>query len=114
MAYDPAGHRAQSATSTLQLDNANPVALLFDPINGSTVSGSMVVRAYVSDPNGIMGTFLIVNGRIVSGFTGNGWGQAVVPVTRGPIRVVALTADNAGRISGSNWSYVTGSTRRRR
>ena len=112
---DAAGHEAASAGSIMTIDNANPVALLVSPTHLTTVRRPFPARVFVADPNGIMGTFLVANDRIVGGFTGAGWGEATVPVSRrGPIRVVAITVDQAGRISGSNSAVVSASVGRRR
>jgi hypothetical protein len=112
---DPAGHRVPSLPATIRVDNVNPLGLLTSPTYGAKVTGSFVARVYVTDPNGIMGTFFIANDRVVGGFTGAGWGQVTVPVTKaGPIRVVALTVDSAGRISGTNTAVVTGVVAKRR
>lgn len=115
VAVDDGGHRTTSAPRTMTIDNANPLGLLTSPTWGAKHTGSFVARAYVTDPNGVMGTFLIANDRVVGGFTGDGWGEAVVPITKaGPIRVVALVVDNAGHISGTNVAIVTGSLPKRR
>lgn len=115
VAVDAAGHRTTGEARSMAVDNGNPLGLLVAPSWGARVSGSFVARAYVTDPSGIMGTFIIANDRVVGGFLGAGFGQATVPVTTsGPIRVVALTVDNAGNISGTNLVVVTGSVPRRR
>lgn len=112
---DGAGHRATSAPSPVVIDNTNPLGLLTSPTQGARVTGPFVARVFVTDPNGIMGTFLIANDQVIGGFQGAGWGEATVPVTRsGPIRVVALTVDRAGRISGTNTAVVTAAVPRRR
>ncbi|MFN8051135.1 MAG: S8 family serine peptidase [Acidimicrobiales bacterium] len=115
VAVDAAGQRTAAAAVTIAVDNANPLGLLVSPGNGATVTGSFVARAYVNDPNGIMGTFLIANDAVVGGFLGAGFGEATVPVrAKGAIRVVALTVDNAGHISATNTAYVQGVVARRR
>ncbi|HQF94566.1 MAG TPA: S8 family serine peptidase [Microthrixaceae bacterium] len=112
---DVGGHRVLAGSATMVTDNANPLGLLVSPSAGAKVSGSYVARVFVTDPNGIMGTFFIANDQVVGGFLGAGFGQVTVPVTRnGPIRVVALTVDNAGHISGTNTAVVTGSVPRRK
>ena len=112
---DVGGHRVLAGSATMVTDNANPLGLLVSPSTGAKVSGSYVARVFVTDPNGIMGTFFIANDQVVGGFLGAGFGQVTVPVTRnGPIRVVALTVDNAGHISGTNTAVVTGSVPRRK
>ena len=112
---DAGGHRVLAGSATMVTDNANPLGLLVSPSAGAKVSGSYVARVFVTDPNGIMGTFFIANDQVVGGFLGAGFGQVTVPVTRnGPIRVVALTVDNAGHISGTNTAVVTGSVPRRK
>ena len=59
-----------------------------------------------------MGTFLIVNDQVVGGYVGSGFYSIRVPIRRnGRYNIVALTVDNAGRISASNWSRVNGRTR---
>lgn len=112
---DAAGHRVASAAASIVIDNVNPLGILTSPTHGARVSGRLVARVYVTDPNGIMGTFLVANDRIIGGFQGAGWGEASMVVARpGAIRVVAITVDNAGRISGTNMAVVTGVVPRRR
>lgn len=115
MAVDGAGHVAVSPPQVVVVDNAAPLGLLYSPAMFSTVRGSFVAKAVVTDPNGVMGTYIVANDRIVGGWSGGGFGQATVPVTtNGPIRVAAISVDNALRVSATNIVVVKGVAPRRR
>jgi hypothetical protein len=112
---DRGGNEATTARATITVDNNNPLGLLTNPTWGATVTAPFLARVYTTDVSGIMGTFLVANDQIVGGYVGGGWGQAVVPVTKtGQIRVVAITVDNAGKISGTNMAIVNAKVARKR
>lgn len=114
-AVDGAGQSVVSPPATMTIDNAAPLGLLYSPISNTRVTGSFVAKAVVTDPNGVMGTYIVANDRIVGGWPGGGFGAVTVPVrTNGPIRVAAISVDNALRISATNIAVVRGVVPRRR
>ncbi|HPB45547.1 MAG TPA: S8 family serine peptidase [Microthrixaceae bacterium] len=111
VAYDAAGNWGGAETA-MAIDNHLPIALLYSPGTSTTVRRHLDIGVYTTDGSGIMGTFLIVNDQVVGGYVGSGFYSIRVPIRRnGRYNIVALTVDNAGRISASNWSRVNGRTR---
>lgn len=111
-AYDPAGH-ATSASTTIVVDQVNPVVTILSPATGSKQTGTFTATLIAEDPNGIMGTFLVLNGKLLTGWPGAGVRTATVPVSRSTkMTLVAITVDQAGRISGSNFVNLTAKRRR--
>jgi hypothetical protein len=94
------------------VDHAPPVAFIATRAP-ATVRKPFDVGIYTGDENGVIVTYLVADGKVVGGYPGGGMHTLRVPVTRsGTLKVVAVTADSAGRISWSNVIVRTAKVRR--
>lgn len=62
---DAGGHRVLAGSATMVTDNANPLGLLVARPPAPRCRAPTVARVFVTDPNGIMGTFFIANDQVV-------------------------------------------------